>query len=88
MPPFVFTKKTNIYTCMFIYADIFMDYPWKDVEECYKLWVPLLAESMGRLNPSDYPLQKASGLERILSIRLRGADSIQTVSTVSHQRHY
>lgn len=34
---------------------------------------------MSRLTPKDRALQKAGGLEKILSIRLRGLDSMQTL---------
>lgn len=67
MPPFVFTKN-NIYTYTLVYADIFMDYPRKDVAGSYKQWIPLLAKDMRRLKSRDHPLQKAGGLEKMLHV--------------------
>lgn len=64
---------------MLVYASIFTDYPWKDIEEIYKRCIPLLAEDMGRLKPRDCALQKAGGLENILSIRVRGLENMQTL---------
>lgn len=64
---------------MLVYASIFTDYPWKDIEEIYKRWIPLLAEDMGRLKPRDCALQKAGRLENILSIRVRGLENMQTL---------
>lgn len=76
MPPFVFTKN-SIYTYTLVHADIFMDYPWKDVGGSYKQWMPLLAKDTRKLKPRGHPLQKAGGLEKRLRIRLRG--SMQTL---------
>lgn len=77
----VFAKKQYLY----IYASIFMDYPWKDIEKSYKWWIPLLTEDTSRLKPRACALQKAGGLEKILTIRVKTLESSKLESMASQQ---